>query len=105
LKRPVGWVEQRPTKNRTQHRVFKGTEKPEVTKNRVNPTHYDTDTVWDVGFRYTYLSQRFIEERSTVYSENALMVLPLNPTYVHICILFFNPRLIIKLTLKKYPRK
>ena len=34
---PVGWVERRPTKNRTQHSVFNGTEKPEITKNRVKP--------------------------------------------------------------------
>ena len=27
-----------------------------------------------------------------------MVALPLNPTYVHICILFSNPRLIIKLT-------
>ena len=69
-----------------------------ASKTEGNPTHYDTDTVWDVGFRYTYLPEGFIEA-STVYSENGLVILPLNPTYIHICILFFNPRLIIKLTL------
>ena len=53
-----------------------------LTKNRVKPNALDTDTVWDVGFRYTYLPERFIEERNTVYSENALVPLPLNPTYV-----------------------
>ena len=33
----VGWVEREPTKNRAQHRVFKGTEKHEIPKNRVKP--------------------------------------------------------------------
>ena len=46
-----------------------------------NPS-YNTDTVWDVGFRYTYLPEGFIEERNAVYSENGLVILPLNPTYV-----------------------
>ena len=67
-------------------------------KTEWNPTYYDTDTVWDVGFRY-YLPEEFIEAGKAVYSENAGVILPLNPTYVDMCILFFNPRLIIKLTL------
>ena len=50
----------------------------------------------DVGFRYTYLPEGFIEERNVVYSENVPVALPLNPTYIHI--LFSNQRLIIKLT-------
>ena len=33
----------------------------------------------DVGFRYTYLPEGFIEERNAVYSENELVALPLNP--------------------------
>ena len=33
-----------------------------LTKNRVKPNALDTDTVWDVGFRYTYLPEEFIEE-------------------------------------------
>ena len=43
--------------------------------------------------------QRLIKERNAVYSEKAPAALPLNPTYVRICILFSKPRLIIKLTL------
>ena len=35
----------------------------------------------DVGFRYTYLPEWFIEDQNAVYSENALVVSPLNPTY------------------------
>ena len=57
--------------------------------------------VWDVGFRYTYLSEGFIEERNAVYSENESVVLQLNPTYIDICILFSSPRLIIKLPFLK----
>ena len=97
MKRPVGWVEREPTKNRTQH-SFQEQKNLKSPKTELNPTHYDTNTVSAVGFRYTYLPERFIEEWNAVYSENALVVLPLNPTYVYICILFFNPRLIIKLT-------
>ena len=41
-----------------------------------------TLTLMDVGFHYTYLPEEFIEEQNAVYSENALVVLPLNPTYV-----------------------
>ena len=37
-----------------------------------------------------------------MYSKNATVALALNPTYVHSCILFSNPRLIIKLTLLYY---
>ena len=37
-----------------------------------------TYAVWDVGFRYTYLPEGFIEEWNAVYSENALVALPLN---------------------------
>ena len=48
----------------------------------MKPNALDNHTVWDVGFRYTYLPERFIEERNAAYSENALVVLPLNPTYV-----------------------
>ena len=83
----VSHVERRPTKDRIQHSVFKGTEKPEITKSRVKPgaptrysegAHYDTDTVWDVGFRYTYLHEGFIEEGKAMYSKNTPVVLPLN---------------------------
>ena len=70
-----------------------------LPKTEWNPTHYETDSVSDVGFRYTYLPELFIEERNAVYSENALVALPLNPTYIHIYIFFSNQRLIIKLTL------
>ena len=59
----------------------------------------DTKTVWDVGFRYTYLPERFSEEQNAMYSENETLTLPLNPTYVYIRILFSKPRLIIKLML------
>ncbi|MDE0465749.1 MAG: hypothetical protein OYL97_01730 [Candidatus Poribacteria bacterium] len=48
----------------------------------MKPNALDTDTVWDVGFRYTYLPEGFIEERNAVYSESVPMALLLNPTYV-----------------------
>ena len=60
---------------------FQGNREPEITQNRVKPNALDTDTVWDVGFRYTYLPEWFIEN-GTVYIENVLVALPLNPTYV-----------------------
>ena len=75
-------------------------ETPEIAKNRVKPNILWYRTVWDVGFRYTYLPEEFVEAGKAVYSETARVVFPLNPTYVDIRILFFNPRLIIKLTLK-----
>ena len=41
-------------------------------------------SVWDVGFHYTYLPAGFIEDQNAMYSENAFVILPLNPTYIHI---------------------
>lgn len=61
--------------------------------------------VWDVGFRYTYLPQRFIEEQNAMYSESETVALPLNPTYINIRILFSNPRFILQLTFYSGIRK
>lgn len=82
MKRPVGWVERRPTKKLHIAERFQATEKPEITRNRVKPNA--------LGYRHSLgcwvslhlLPERFIEKPNTIYSESETVALPLNPTYV-----------------------
>ena len=105
IETPVGWVERIPTKKIAYSTKFSSNretwnhQEPSETQRIMIPTRFGM-----LGFATPISRNGSLKNGTLCIAKNETVALPLNPTYVDICILFFNPRLIIKLTFPIFSR-